>query len=162
MQTFLPVVSFVQSMEFLDVSRLGKQRIEAAQILEILTNSPVLPLNLQSLAPFDRSFGPWNNHPAVNMWKGHEEWLKLYLACSIGEWVHRGYRNNIVVPRYDVKSQPPPEWLGYEPFHLSHRSNLIRKAPSHYQPFWPQEDGSLHYYWPTKEDFPVQSVAQIA
>lgn len=149
MQTFLPVPSFVQSMEFLDVSRLGKQRIEAAQIIEILTNKPVLPINLSSLVPFDRTNATWARHPAVKMWSGHEEWLKLYLACSIGEWVSRGYRNNIVVPKYDAKSQPRPEWLGYERFHRSHRSNLIRKDAIRYRQYWPEEEANLPYYWPT-------------
>lgn len=155
MQTFLPVKSFVQSLEFLDDSRLGKQRIETAQVIEILTNKPVLPMHLHSVVPFDRTHSVWARHPVVHMWKGHEEWLKLYLACSIGEWVSRGFRNNIVVPPYDAKSQTPPDWLGYEPFHQSHRSNLIRKNPTRYQAFWPGEIDDLPYFWPTLEGFPV-------
>lgn len=153
MQTFLPVKSFVQSLEFLDASRLGKQRIEAAQIIEILTDKPVLPINLLSVAPFIRSNSTWARHPAVQMWSGHEEWLKLYLACTIGEWVSRGYKNNIVVPKYDAKSQKQPEWLGYEPFHQSHRSNLIRKDSVLYRQYWPDEKDNLPYFWPTLQGY---------
>jgi hypothetical protein len=140
-------------MEFLDVKRLGKQRVEAAQILEMLTNKPVLPKNIGALPPFTRDWGGWSRHPAVLMWKGHEEWLKLYLHCSIGEWESRYYNNNIVVPDYDTSTQKPPPWLGYEPFHLSHRSNLLRKDSKHYRQFWPDDPDDLDYFWPTKSGF---------
>lgn len=155
MQTFLPVVSFVRSMEFLDPARLGKQRVEASQILEILLDQPLLPKSMQSVAPFSREFGAWTRHPAVLMWKGHEEWLKLYLACCIGEWRYRGYQNAIIVPSYDTNLQGPPPWLGYEPFHLSHRSNLLRKDPRHYRQYWPSDPADLLYFWPTKNGFDV-------
>lgn len=160
MQTFLPVKSFVNSMEYLDQKRLGKQRVEAAQILEILLNQPILPNNLKSITPFNPSLSIWARHPAILMWKGHEEWLKLYLACAIGEWRSRGYVNNIVVPSYDAKSQDPPAWLGYEPFHQSHRSNLLRKQPSHYSKFWSSENRDLPYFWPTNLGFDVKSSEQ--
>lgn len=136
-------------MEFLDQKRLGKQRIEAAQILEVLTNQPILPSHLQSLVPFDFSNVVWKNHPAVLMWRDHEEWLKLYLACAIGEWCFRGYINNLSSPTYDTSLNSLPSWLGHEPFHLSHRSNLIRKDPTFYRKFWPEEDPGLRYFWPT-------------
>lgn len=160
MITFLPVKSFVKSMEHLDSKRLGKQRVEAAQILEILLNKPILPNNLQSVVPFDRSLSIWVNHPAVLMWKGHEEWLKLYLACVIGEWRSRGYNNTLIVPSYDAHVQVPPKWLGYEPFHKSHRSNLLRKFPEHYNKFWPDEDRNLRYFWPTNSGFDVMTPEQ--
>jgi hypothetical protein len=140
-------------MEFLDVKRLGKQRVEAGQILEILLDIPILPKNLITLAPFRRNWGPWHNHPAVLMWKSHEEWLKSYLDCCIGEWEFRGYVNNITVPKYNVSKQSPPKWLGFEPFHASHRSNLLRKSSVHYRQFWPYEAVDLPYFWPTKEGF---------
>lgn len=139
-------------MEFLDDKRLGKQRVEAAQILEILLDKPVLPRNVQSLIPFDRRFGPWTRHPAVLMWKGYEDCLKLYLDCVIGEWIFRGFTNSIVVPDYPEETQAPP-WLGYEPFHLSHRSNLLRKNVRRYREFWPDDPTDLDYFWPTHEGF---------
>lgn len=149
MQTFLPDQSFVRSMEFLDQKRLGKQRVEAAQILEILLQKPILPRREISLVPLDITSIAWKSHPAVLMWSGHEEWLKLYFACSIGEWCSRGYVNNLISLEYDVSLQPKPEWLGHEPFHQSHRSNLIRKNPLHYRKFWPEENATLPYFWPT-------------
>lgn len=140
-------------MEYLDVARLGKQRIEATQILEILTGRAILPINLDSIVSFDLRYGPWARHPAILMWKNHVEWLKLYLACAIGEWESRGYQNNIVVPPYDTSLQPRPKWLGYEPFHLSHRSNLMRKAPGLYRKYWDREPIDLPYFWPTHNGF---------
>lgn len=153
MQTFLPDRSFVSSMEYLDSARLGKQRIEAAQILEILLDQPILPKSMQCKAHFDRSFSNWTRHPAVLMWKGHEEWLKLYLDCCVGEWLFRGFTNAINVPKYDTDSQPHPKWWGFEAFHKSHRSNLIRKCRDHYAKYWPDEIPNLPYFWPTKEGF---------
>jgi hypothetical protein len=136
-------------MEFLDQQRLGKQRVEAAQILEVLLNEPFLPKNLLSLVPFDYSNSQWRNHPVIQMWRGHEEWLKLYLACAIGEWCSRGYSNTIQIPLHNAGEQIPPPWLGKEEFHRSHRSNLVRKFPLHYRQFWPNEDATLPYYWPS-------------
>ncbi len=150
MITFLPVKSMVKSMEFLDNRRLNKQRVEACQILEILLDQSFLPSHLNSVVPFERSFQPWSRHPSILMWRGHEEWLKLYLACSIGEWAFRGFTNTITKPTYDTSLQKPPSFLGLEPFHLSHRCNLIRKAPLHYLKFWPNErNDSIPYYWPS-------------
>jgi hypothetical protein len=93
------------------------------------------------------------------MWSGHEEWLKKYLDFAVGEWTSRGYANNITVPRYDTKIQEAPAWLGYPPFHLSHRANLIRKFPAHYLPLFPKEDIDLNmpYFWPTLEGFDVKN-----
>ena len=56
MQTFLPDKSFVNSSRILDYRRLGKQRVEARQIYNILIG------NTKSNA--------WRNHPAVLMWRG--------------------------------------------------------------------------------------------
>ena len=40
MQTFLPYKSFERSVQVLDNKRLGKQRVEAFQILNVLQNNP--------------------------------------------------------------------------------------------------------------------------
>lgn len=144
----MPEPSFVLSMERLDKLRLGKQRVEAAQILEILVDKPFLPNSMRN--GFSKKYAVWMRHPCVNQWRGHEEWLKKYLACAIGEWESRDYVNNISIPKYDLSLQPPPPWLGYEFFHRTHRSNLIRKFPAHYKSFWPTEFDDLDYYWPSQ------------
>ncbi len=54
MQTFLPDPDFTVSAQLLDTRRLGKQRVEALQVLRALTRE---------------SYG-WKSHPAVLMWGG--------------------------------------------------------------------------------------------
>ena len=131
MQTFLPYISFSQSAKCLDYRRLGKQRVEAMQILDTLEG---------------RSKG-WANHPAVLMWKRYEEALKLYFNCISREWVERGYKHNMGF--FDLCSVPDnPPWLGEETFHLSHQSNLARKFPEHYGPMFPGVPDNLEYVWP--------------
>ena len=130
MQTFLPYPDFKTSAQCLDWRRLGKQRIEAMQILRALEN---------------HNYG-WQNHPAVNMWRGFEAMLAVYHNTIIEEWISRGYRNSmkIIVPNIAPIS---PSWLGNPDFHASHRSNLLRKDPEHYAQFGWTESDNLPYVW---------------
>lgn len=136
MQTFLPLPDFAASAAVLDRQRLGKQRVEVTQILGALRG---------------RASG-WVNHPAVRMWHGHEVALARYGLAMIAEWTLRGYKDTcgpkigaLVDGIPDLKL---PWWLGDEAFHLSHRSNLIRKLPEHYAPLWPGTPDDLPYVWP--------------
>jgi hypothetical protein len=133
MQTFLPHRSFTETMRCLDYRRLGKQRVEAMQILNALTG---------------KSLG-WRNHPAVLMWKGHESSLRMYLRCAILEWKRRGYRNTMAIPRADRCSRRKPPWLT-SALIRSHRSNLLRKDGAYYGRFrWKVAD-DLPYVWPSR------------
>ena len=136
MQTFLPCADFRASARFLDRQRLGKQRVEAWQILQAL----------------HRTTGGWRNHPAVRMWRGYDAALALYGIAMCREWRRRGYRDTLRVRFKPYVATDPlvclPAWLGDEAFHRSHRSNLLRKAPDHYRPFWPTEADDLPYVWP--------------
>ena len=69
MQTFLPYADFKQSAQCLDMKRLGKQRVEALQIHNIVSGK--------------RTSGGWMNHPAVAMWQGHAEALADYHNAMI-------------------------------------------------------------------------------
>lgn len=148
MQTFLPWKDFMASARSLDRARLGKQRIEAWQILQLLTDA-----NLPSGQH-------WRNHPAVLMWEGHELKLCDYGAVMCSEWSRRGYVDNMLTRFVDAlhqlqsdgSDQSTPGWLGSFKFHQSHRSNLIRKDPEHYGPQFPNCPDDLPYYWPTKEE----------
>ena len=62
MQTFLPYADFVKTAKCLDYRRLGKQRVEAFQILNILEGKTTK--------------AGWKHHPAVLMWEGYENALK--------------------------------------------------------------------------------------
>lgn len=133
MQTFLPYESFKQSFACLDYRRLGKQRVEAMQILKALNNS---------------NYG-WQNHPAVKMWRGYEDALKLYMNLCIDEWIRRGYNNNMERAKLNGLVESFPPWLGDEKFHASHRSNLIRKDAEYYLKYGWNEPIDLDYVWPT-------------
>lgn len=132
MQTFLPHPSFHHSLDCLDYRRLGKQRVEAKQIIQALTGEKL----------------GWRNHPAVKMWEGHLDALKLYHNTAISLWVARGYNNTM--PIYEVAvPYTLPSWLGDFAFHASHRSNLLRKDPKFYGKYGWVEPNNLPYIWPT-------------
>lgn len=134
MQTFLPYGDFDRTAAALDYRRLGKQRVEAFQILKTLEGG---------------SQG-WRNHPAVLMWRGYESSLRQYMRVMILEWVRRGYRNTMKVPRLNTRAVPP-SWLGDASFHVAHRSNLVRKDPVFYGGKWPELLGTnLPYVWPVQ------------
>lgn len=131
MQTFLPYPDFQRSAQCLDNRRLGKQRVEAYQILRAL--------NGQTKG--------WVNHPATRMWRGHDASLRMYLRSCILEWKRRGFKNTMDIPEIEELSDMPA-WFGDDRVHASHRSNLIRKDPVHYGSLGWSEDASLPYHWP--------------
>jgi hypothetical protein len=133
-------------MSVLDDKRLGKQRVEAAQILRILTGQ-----RLFVTQPTGQASNAWQNHPAVLMWRGHDHWLRAYIAASIREWRARGFNNTILTPEFCLSAQAPPAWLGLRRFHVSHQANLVRKLPAVYGKLWPTVDPTLPYWWPSKE-----------
>lgn len=140
MQTFLPVPDFVRTAEILDMRRLGKQRVETKQILRALTGL---------------SKG-WVNHPAVKMWRGHEYALTKYGLAMCLEWRKRGYKDTLLdyfmeqrkIYVDNVEGNYLPRWFGNQEFHISHQSNLIRKRPFHYKPFFPGIPRDIPYVWP--------------
>lgn len=135
MQTFLPYEDFKKSLACLDKKRLGKQRVEARQILNALDPS------------YDKK--GWRNHPAVLMWKGYENALIEYYNLSLIEWALKGGRNIKLQPiKVKITFCDLPHWLGNEEFHASHRSNLLRKDPNYYGQFGWSEGPDLPYVWP--------------
>ena len=146
MQTFLPYKDFKASAECLDMKRLGKQRVEAYQILKILMGLGKVNKNGKVA---------WENHPAVRMWRGYEYFLKDYIAAICAEWVYRGYKDTIAQKTSDLfrnttiaMKVKPPEWLGNDKFHASHRSNLLRKDKRYYGGYGWLESNDLPYVWP--------------
>lgn len=160
MQVFLAFADIEKSLSCLDRYRLGKQRVETKQILDILYG-----VNTSSA---------WVNHPAVKMFEGYGDFLKYYYRCCIDEWVSRGYKNNMAVGWTTYPVENPP-WFGEYQFHLSHRSNLLRKAyddaagigagGKSKKPttelldrlaeagiMYPDTPKDIPYYWPTKNE----------
>ena len=134
MQTFLPYSSFEESAKCLDYKRLGKQRVEASQILTALL-----------FTKLGEKYG-WQNHPAVKMWTGFENALNYYRNCMIKEWISRGYNNTMKLGWVD-KEIIYPSFIGNYAFHEAHRSNLLRKDPVFYGKYnWGVPD-DLPYIW---------------
>jgi len=136
MQTFLPTSNFAESAKYLDYRRLGKQRVEVLQLL----NSFHKP-----------NYKGWKNHPAREMWRGYENALVMYGQAICNEWLSRGYKDTCfgkITAHYNSNlNSELPSWVGREDIHLSHKSNLIRKYPEYYKPFWPDVPDNLEYIW---------------
>lgn len=143
MQTFIPETTFDGCASVLDRQRLGKQRVETLQIMNVLTGATTTK--------------GWRNHPAVIMWRGCEYSLMRYGLAVCTEWVSRGYVDNcadrIADAFYHKYARVPfytsmPNWWGREDIHLSHKSNLLRKNFDHYSMFWENVPDDLPYVWP--------------
>ncbi|GLY23440.1 MSMEG_6728 family protein [Micromonospora sp. NBRC 101691] len=152
MQTFLPYPDFTASALALDQRRLGKQRVEAIQVLRGLTRP---------------GYG-WRNHPAVRMWAGYEEALVRYGLDVCTVWCAPGRADTCAttltadlaeacgVSRVRDQDQLAragelPPWLGRADLHLSHRSSLLRKDPDHYRPIFGDVPPDLEYVWPDSD-----------
>jgi hypothetical protein len=135
--TFIPYADFKKCAKVLDNQRLGKQRVEAKQILNILTDAT-------------QTRG-WRNHPVVKMWEGHAKALMLYYNEIVLEWISRGFQNNM--PLYVIRGKVKMPWfIGNHSVHLSHQANLIRKNIKYAQRFKtvPPEYIKYTYIWPSK------------
>ena len=135
MQTFVPYPSFEQSAACLDYRRLGKQRVETLQILNSLTKP---------------GYG-WSNHPATKMWVGHEAGLCAYGLAICADWIGRGYKDTCTEKMLAIVSPDAsdlPAWWGNDIIHSSHRANLLRKLPEHYNQFGWTENPATPYSWP--------------
>lgn len=145
--TFLPHPDYVKSAKDLDNKRLGKQRVEAYQILK---------------ANLGFTQG-WKNHPAAIMWRGYEGALCNYAIAICDEWTQRGFKDSIKSQILQIKDTLPEEtfevpwWLGIPELHESHQSNLRRKNPIHYV-YAVADD--ISYKWP-REDKTIKTKEQI-
>lgn len=146
MQTFLPYSKFTKCAAVLDRQRLGKQRVEGWQILNILLKLRKNP---------KEKIG-WMNHPAVRMWKNSDFILALYTISCCAEWTARGYKDtinekilNLAFENLDIlEHKKQPSWLGNEKLHASHRAALLAKNPEWYQQFGWKEEPKIEYFWP--------------
>ncbi|GAA2759117.1 MSMEG_6728 family protein [Actinopolymorpha rutila] len=152
MQTFLPYADFAASARVLDQRRLGKQRVEALQVLRGLT----VP-----------DYG-WRHHPVVRMWTGYPEALVRYGLEVCRVWTGTGRQDTCAAgPRADlaqstgreeVREQPVladagelPPWLGDPDFHRGHQSALVRKDTERYAELFPGVPPDLPYVWPKSD-----------
>lgn len=152
MQTFLPYVDFVKTAQCLDWRRLGKQRVEAWQIIDV------------SIKVRENKNPKWKNHPARLMWEKHLNALCTYGIAICNEWISRGYRDTMrskfLELRKRFEDNGNPLWMERQDFFLAHKSNLIRKGRerlikkgkadvlNHYKGLWPDVPEDLPYVWP--------------
>lgn len=142
MQTFLPYSSYVKSARALDDKRLGKQRVECLQILNVYAGVRK----------------GWGNHPITRMWEDTPISLLRYglIVCKV--WTdERGFRDTCfgkmraLFPDTSmdaINRANYPAWFGDPDFHRSHQSNLVRKLPVRYGPMFPGVPDDLPYVWP--------------
>jgi hypothetical protein len=141
MQTFLPYPDFRESLQALDNKRLGKQRLEAYQILSAITGRPK-----KDGTPYKG----WVNHPCSVMWRDYVNALKLYYNDAIDVWKERGFKNSMEYENIEGDFVLP-DWLGNEEFHSSHRANLLRKDLPFYSAQGWQDNPEDPYLWMDKE-----------
>lgn len=144
----MPYTDFDQVANCLDSQRLGKQRVEALQILQSI---------------------PLGEHSAAcEMWRGHEYTLARYGHTMCVAWAIRGFRDNLR-PLFAqhltaLPLSPIPNWLNpsteeAKRLMLTHRSNLVRKDPDYYRRYWPTINPNERYYWPNKPKVKIVCVS---
>lgn len=141
MQTFLPYPDFIESLRSLDNKRLGKQRVEAYQIISAITQRP---------RKDGKPYKGWVSHPCSVMWKNYLIALKMYYNDSIDVWKERGFKNTM---EYEIIDNDLvlPHWIGNNEFHSSHRANLLRKDYDFYSQKGWSENPTDPYIWMNEE-----------
>lgn len=148
MQTFVPYADMQESASVLDNKRLNKQLLEGRQIYGILSSG--------------RNTGGWVRHPAVLMWKNHDNALYSYLQAMMLECNLRGISTdknwNAIQEMHEGNwdrgsNIVMPPWWGDERVHESHRNNLYVKDQEFYAEFHDANRVSCcdkcNYFWPT-------------
>jgi hypothetical protein len=162
MQTFVPTTTgYADIAKTLDRQRLNKQALEGWQIMMTL-------LELDPQGNHRQAKG-WRNHPAVKMWRGHEQALNNYVQFMVKEWKSRGYKSTIGdkaeitikqavrLGIVDPSNDTLPDWLTdpelREAVASSHRVALLNKDYEWYSQFdWVEDTGrrpdTYEYVWP--------------
>jgi hypothetical protein len=106
-------------VKYLDYRRLGKQRVEAKQIIDAITKGE----------------GGWFDHPVTRMWINNVEALKYYFNCCVDEWIERGYKNTMEKYSFDSEIDEVtllPWFYTNKQIQHSYRASLLRKDSEYY------------------------------
>lgn len=144
MQTFMTHDNYVDTAKALDTKRLGKQRVEAYQILKALRGDYA-------------DTGAWVNHPATVMWRNHSYDLALYGLTISMEFYERGFDGWNMVEIFtdfqtqlrDNNSEQYPWWVNSQLLTMTHQSNLVRKDADYYTFNVPS---NIPYVWPLDDE----------
>lgn len=143
MITFLPFSDYKKCAASLDDRRLARQRHETIVILNALKGN----------------FPRVQYQPPFKMWEDYDINLAYYGFCMCWEWsAVRNFNDNLspvflahIATNPTLRDLAPP-WMGDEEVHRSHRSNLVRKKPSHYRDVLGWTDPPyLKYCWPVDQ-----------
>jgi hypothetical protein len=108
--TFVTADTPMECAKVLSTKHLGKQRLEAYQIIRVLLGQQ----------------NGYKNHPICKMWYENVDGLKYYYNCCIDEWVARGFKNTMV--KYDdIKDPALPWWFTNKQIQACHMASLVRK-----------------------------------
>lgn len=148
MQVFRPYIDPVASAKVLDNLRLGKQRVEAKQVMLAI---------LRKLGLLNDNKRGWLNHPIVLLYfndgKPYINDLVNYFNAVVKEWVSRGFENNValsdianLLSKVDGSEGTPVN----EVMAREYRRVLLLKDPCHYiRVFSPEEIDELITTEPT-------------
>jgi hypothetical protein len=160
MNTFITSCDFTETARCLDNKRLGKQRIEALDILRINVFVRFRWDHFSNDKQREFLIKRYKNHPAVLMWRRYLYYLSIYGEAMCEEWINRGFKDTTVREfrslRLKLKLLYWPFWLEdttiREKVFDGMKSNLLRKNPVWYSQFGWRVKTDLPYYWPvTKE-----------
>lgn len=140
MQTFMTHDNYYDTAYVLDNKRLGKQRVEAFQILKALRGDY-------------NNTGAWVNHPATVMWRDNAYQLACYGYAMCEVWIGRGFSDTLLQEFdsaiHNKRTTPEPWWVNHKLLHLTHQSNLMRKNADHYGFDVPD---NIPYVWPLHDE----------
>jgi hypothetical protein len=143
---FIIKPDLLETAKILDDKRLGKQRVEAKQLIDILEELDATGIITKK---------GWVKHPALKSWIGYTNHLKVYFNIIVREWIRRGFNNTMLL--YQIDESPYnvvpcffngrtayydnskfnqysfPFWVSFPPFYMSHQASLCRKNPKHYK-----------------------------
>lgn len=130
MQVFRPYVDWWMSARVLDDKRLGKQRVEAKQVMMVI---------LRKMGLIRDGRRGWLNHPIVIMYYngGRPYFRDLigYFNACVEEWRRRGMASSISLSNIEHLISSVASAEGHPLTHaheVEYRRVLILKSPEHY------------------------------
>lgn len=166
MQTFLtssdadPQAAIVATFDMLDQARLGKQRVEAYQILlaheEHTKRNPTKYIH-------------WMSSPAVHMWAGHLPALAVYGAINCLRWRRLGHADTLLGQfssrrRIYLANDPNavvwPWWFGHPAMVRTHQTKLYHKGSALWVADQKAPVMNLPYLWPDPHEVDTFRIAK--
>ena len=138
----------IAAARVLDAKRLGKQRVEAIQVLRALTGARIR----LAPSPCRRDVGGIRGGAGALRARHLRGVVPTGQADTCATTCHDLTRTTgIGTPRTQAELAAAgelPPWLGDDAFHRSHQSALVRKDPQHYRKFFADVPDDLEYVWP--------------